>query len=296
MQKIKTPNGGHKKRVQVVFPKTTESGASRLLHSKDIDKALPVKQQGFSIFRLWRIMVEFIKGYRFIRHYSRAASIFGSARYGFDHEIYQDATKLSYALAKEGFAIITGGGPGVMEAANKGAKEAGGKSVGLNIQLPMEQRVNQYVKESESFHYFFTRKVMLASVSQIYIFFPGGYGTLDELFEILTLVQTQKISPVTVILINKEFWNPLVKWITKTVCEKNEAISREDLTLFHVVEHAEGAMALINKLILKGEFNSPRFDSLKHNPDYVVMPGNYLSTGESIRPRVLAHKAEGRKK
>lgn len=276
------------RRVHVVFPRKQENG--KLLPSKKIDKLVEVHQEGFSALRLWRIVTEFIKGYTFIHHFHRAASIFGSARYGFDHEVYKDATNLAYGLAKEGFAIVTGGGPGVMEAANKGAKEAGGSSVGLNIQLPQEQRINQYVKESESFHYFFTRKVMLASVSQVYVFFPGGFGTLDELFEILTLVQTRKITPVTIILVNKEFWTPLLSWIKQTVWKKNEAINEEDFTLLHVAEHADGALAYINKLILKGQFDTPRYYTMEHTSEGTVMPGNYLATGETTKPRIYARK------
>ncbi len=247
-----------------------------VLPPKDIEKMITVKQEGMSPWRIFKIMAEFVNGYEFIRHYKHGVTFFGSARCGFEDSVYKDATKLAYNLAREGFAVITGGGPGVMEAANKGAMEAGGESVGLNIQLPFEQRTNQYVKESTSFHYFFTRKVMLATASQVYVFFPGGFGTMDELFEMLTLVQTRKISPISVILVNKEFWTPLLEWVEKVMYEKNHAIDQPDTQLYHLVDHADEALSVINRLAKERYLNphSRVDDTMEHNPQGVVMPGS----------------------
>ena len=200
--------------------------------------------------RLGRILNEFANGFQFLKKYELAASIFGSARCNAQDEAYKDAYDLAYGLSKEGFAVITGGGPGVMEAANRGAYDAGGQSVGLNIQLPTEQRTNPYVKDSESFHYFFTRKVMLAFASEVYIFFPGGFGTLDEFFEMVTLVQAEKIEPIPIILVNKEYWAPLLDWINKTLYEKNRSISKEDMSLYRVADDAKEALQLIKKMVV----------------------------------------------
>lgn len=233
-----------------------------------------IRKGGFSSQRLIKIMNEFISGYRFIRHYKRAVSIFGSARAGFHEKVYQDATNLGFELASDGFAVITGGGPGIMEAANAGALKAGGESVGLNIQLPEEQRINEYVNESTSFHYFFTRKVMLATASQVYVFFPGGYGTLDELFEMLTLVQTKKVAPVKILLVNKSFWQPLIKWIEKTMYEKGKAIHKADLGLFQVVDGAEEALTVIRKMVKQKKIGhrSRETNLLEQKRNGVVMP------------------------
>jgi uncharacterized protein (TIGR00730 family) len=207
-----------------------------------------IKVGGFSPQRLIRIMREFIFGYKFIHKYKKAATIFGSARRGFESGMYQQAEHLGLLLANEGFAVVTGGGPGIMEAANKGAFKAKGKSLGLNIQLPKEQRTNPYVTDSFAFHYFFTRKVMMASISQVYIFFPGGFGTMDEFFEMLTLIQTKKVSPIVIILVDKGFWEPLITWITNVLYQENGAIAAEDLKLFHVVDDSEEAIMLVRKL------------------------------------------------
>lgn len=239
-----------------------------------LDSLLSIRKGGFSSRRLIKIMNEFVNGYKFIRHYKKAVSIFGSARNSLDKRVYKEAHNLGYDLAKAGFAVITGGGPGIMQAANEGALKFGGESVGLNIQLPNEQRINPYVNESTSFHYFFTRKVMLASVSQVYVFFPGGFGTMDELFEMLTLIQTKKVAPIKVILVNKRFWTPMLKWIQNTIFEHNRAISKSDLNLFHIVDNADEAMQLIHKMVRHKRIGhvSRESDTLEHKKEGVIMP------------------------
>ena len=217
---------------------------------------LMAHSHGEAAWRVQKIQAEFIKGYDFLDKFDKAVSIFGSARSGFDDVVYREAEQLAGILAGMGFAVFTGGGPGVMEAANKGAHDAGGVSVGININLPKQdrrfmERRNPYVDEAESFDFFFSRKVILSFASQFYIFFPGGYGTLDELFEMLTLVQTKKTSPIPIILIGKEFWSPLVQWLTDVVWQQNKAINREDLDIFHVVDDAEGAVAFITTCLVR---------------------------------------------
>ncbi|MAF80157.1 TIGR00730 family Rossman fold protein [bacterium] len=225
------------------------------LHKKDwavpkrIQNVLSSHLQEDESWRIFKVLSEFVKGFEILQRYEMAATFFGTSRCGIKQEMYREATKLAYKLAKKDFAIITGGGPGIMEAANKGAYEAKGASVGLNIQLPQEQRRNKYVKDGEAFHYFFTRKVMLAFASEVYIFFPGGLGTLDEFFEITTLVQTDKIKSIPIILVGKEYWTPLLDFIEETVYKKNKAIDKEDMKLYHLVNSADEALKLIDKLV-----------------------------------------------
>ncbi|MCA9375980.1 MAG: TIGR00730 family Rossman fold protein [Candidatus Doudnabacteria bacterium] len=197
-------------------------------------------------WRIFRIMAEFIDGFEFLADFSNEVSIFGSARLPEDSRYYKDAVQLGRMLAEEGYTVITGGGPGIMEAGNRGAYEGGGESVGLNIQLPFEQRENLYVKKGIGFSYFFTRKVMLYASSQAYIYFPGGFGTMDEFVEMMTLVQTDKVEKVPIILVGKDFWGGLEDWIKEVMLHgPHETISPEDLDLFTIVDTPEEVMEIV---------------------------------------------------
>lgn len=196
-------------------------------------------------WRIFRIMAEFVEGFQFLSTTTREVTVFGSARLPPTNRWYQEAVKFGRLLGEHGYSVITGGGPGIMEGANKGVYEVGGESIGLNIQLPHEQRVNPYVTRSRAFYYFFTRKVMLAASAQAYVYFPGGFGTLDELFEILTLIQTKKSEKIAVVLVGHEFWDPMVSWIEKTILGTFDAIAADDMQLFTVVDTAEEAFALV---------------------------------------------------
>lgn len=196
-------------------------------------------------WRVFKIMSEFIEGFDTIRRYGLAATFFGSARASLGDAVYEEATQLAAKLAKKGFAIITGGGGGIMEAANRGAFEAGGDSVGLNIRLPHEQHYNPYLTDKLEFNHFFVRKVMLTYASEVYIYFPGGFGTLDEFFEIVTLIQTGKIRKVPVICVRKSFWEPLAETIDQTLYRENHTIDERDEDLFYIVDTVDEAYELI---------------------------------------------------
>ena len=197
-------------------------------------------------WRIFRIMSEFVDGFSFLANIPKSVTIFGSARLAEEHPYYQKARTLAGKLAEHGYAIVTGGGPGIMQGANQGAFEAGGESVGLNIQLPMEQRINPYVKHSISFNYFFSRKVMLTFSAEAFIFFPGGYGTLDELFDLVTAVQTGKHERnVPILLFGRDYWEPLTKWIHDTMLDDLHTVSESDLKIFTVTDDIDEAVKLV---------------------------------------------------
>lgn len=183
-------------------------------------------------WRIFRIMAEFVDGFHLMSRVGPAVSVYGSARTQPETPEYQQAVDLGRRLAEAGFAVITGGGPGIMEAANKGAFEAGGLSIGLNIEIPQEQQSNPYVNYALDFDYFFARKVMFLKYAVGLVCFPGGFGTLDELFESLTLIQTQKTQPSPVALVGTAFWRPLVDWLRTSLLESYTTISPEDMDLF----------------------------------------------------------------
>jgi len=203
--------------------------------------------------RISRISREFSRGFKFIKHYPKSVSFFGSARFNEENEHYKKARSIAEKLSKLGYAVVTGGGPGIMQAGNHGAYDAGGESVGLNIRLPHEQVENPYVKDSIDFYYFFSRKVALSFSAEAYLYFPGGFGTLDEFFEILTLVQTHKIPKVPIILVGSSFWNPLNNFIQKRLLEEHSAISPEDMDLYKIVDSEEEIVEMIKKAPLREE-------------------------------------------
>jgi len=195
-------------------------------------------------WRIFRIMAEFIEGFEFLADLKNEVSIFGSARTPATDRWYKEARKLGQLLGRGGYTVITGGGGGIMEAANRGATEVGAQSVGLNIQLPQEQRINRYVKKGKGFHYFFTRKVMLSVSSKVYIFVPGGFGTVDEFSELVTLIQTRKMCPIPIVCVGKDFWTGFVDWAKKEMVPA-AYIHAEDIDLFKVVDTAEEAFEII---------------------------------------------------
>jgi uncharacterized protein (TIGR00730 family) len=186
-------------------------------------------------WRVFRIMSEFVEGFETLSKISPAVCIFGSSRARRRSKYYRLAERTARALAKAGYTVITGAGPGIMEAANKGAKEAGGESVGLNIELPQQQRPNPYITRLLSFRYFFARKMMFVKYSRGFVIFPGGFGTMDEFFESLTLVQTHRIEPFPVVLMGSEYWHPLTHWLQRSMMAEG-CISGADLQLFRIMD------------------------------------------------------------
>lgn len=198
-------------------------------------------------WRIFRIMAEFVDGFDVMSQIGPAVTVFGSARTSPDRPAYQLAVELGRKLVEAGFAVITGGGPGIMEAANKGAFEAGGTSVGLNIVIPHEQKPNPYINVGLSFDYFFARKVMFARYAVAIVCFPGGFGTLDELFEVLTLIQTQRTPPSPVILIDTAYWTPMAEWVRTTLLEEYATIGPDDYRLFMITDDVDQAVDRIVK-------------------------------------------------
>lgn len=211
-------------------------------------------------WQIFKIMSEFVEGFEKLSKIGPCVSIFGSARTKEDHPYYTLTEEIAYKLTLTGFGVISGGGPGIMEAANKGARKGGGKSVGLNIELPFEQTENPYIDRDKliNFDYFFVRKLMFVKYAQGFIVMPGGFGTLDEFFEAMTLIQTQKIGKFPVVLVGKKYWAGLIDWIKQTMLHEEKNISEEDLDLFKLVDTADEAVAEIeafySKYLLKPNF------------------------------------------
>lgn len=224
-----------------------------------LEKQYVIDALAVDSWRLFRIMGEFVQGFEEMADVGKAVTIFGSARFRPDHPYYAKAEQLARKLAESGYAVITGGGPGIMEAGNKGAYEAGGRSLGLNIDLPHEQEPNPYQTDTLKFRYFFTRKVMLVKYSTAFVVFPGGFGTIDELFEALTLIQTKKIKPFPVYLIGVEYWRGLLQWLQGTLV-RHGTISPEDMHLFKVLDDVSEIPTEIEKYYHRenhGGFNLP---------------------------------------
>jgi len=227
-----------KKIKKMTLPGAIEKALGSLLHNK-----IDVFNERESV-RIKRISDELARGFKTLSRFENTVSIFGSARLGPKDTYYKLADKTSYLLSRAGYGIITGGGPSIMEAANKGAQRAGGASIGLNIYLPTEQTANPFATTQIEFHYFFVRKVMFVRYAKAFVIFPGGYGTLDELFESINLIQTMRIPQFPVVLVGSRYWQGLLAWLMSTV-RRRGCINDEDLSLFSLVDRAEDVVKVI---------------------------------------------------
>jgi len=222
-----------------------------MAEKKVTKKVNPKNWQNIKAENTWEIfkyMAEFVEGFETLTKIGPCVSIFGSARTKPNNKYYKLAKDIAYLLTQHGFGVITGGGPGIMEAANLGAQKGNGKSVGINIELPFEQSANQFIDQDKliTFRYFFTRKTMFMRYSQGFIVMPGGFGTLDELFEAITLIQTGKIDHFPIILVGKSYWQGLIDWTKKVMLDGEKNISPEDMKLINIVDTADDAVEIIN--------------------------------------------------
>jgi hypothetical protein len=223
-------------------------------------------------WRVFRIMAEFVDGFEMMARVPPGISVFGSSRAGPGHPYYRKAEETGRLIAEAGFSVVTGAGPGLMEAANKGAKEAGGESVGLNIVLPFEQVANPFLTKAIHFRYFFVRKVMFSKYACGFIFFPGGYGTLDEFFDTITLIQTGKIHRLPVSLIGTDFWQGQIDWLRETACERFDHVLPEDLDLFRLTDNpAEAVRHIVENLSARDRETWPEVGKWD-TPDGKVIP------------------------
>jgi uncharacterized protein (TIGR00730 family) len=254
-----------------------------LKHSEP--KRMPINVDGQDTWRIFRIMAEFVEGFEVMSSVGPAVSVFGSARTRPADPHYKAAEEVGRLLAKANFAVITGGGPGIMEAANKGAFEAGGASVGCNITLPQEQEANKYQTTSLDFHYFYARKVMFTKYASAFICFPGGYGTLDEFFEVLTLIQTLKVEPFPIVLYGSEYWEGLANWIKNQL--QPSYIDSEDTDIFRIVDDPKACVKVVRQGVKKHWWRplEPDLRAVAKLADATKQPveGSAAETGEGTR-------------
>jgi len=204
--------------------------------------------------RAGRAEIELLNGFHAVRKFPKSVTFFGSSRLREDHPYYQKAKGIAKLICESGFTVVTGGGPGIMQAGNQGATETCGSSVGFTIDLPTEQIINPYVTHGVNFHYFYTRKVTMFFSAEVYIYFPGGFGTLDEFFELVTLVQTNKMPKVPIVLVGTDFWGPVQKLCKETLLEKFETISAEDLELYTITDDEDEILEIVKNAPLRNEY------------------------------------------